>query len=257
MAELGELVGTDKQEDITSEEMVGLAGFVRGKYKESEDSRLADEQRWLKAYKNYRGTSEDSEDYRKSERSKVTVKITKVKVLAAFGQLVDILFSQGKVPISVESTPMPEGVEEFVHLKTPADDVSQSDPYGYEGDGRELPAGATEATELELGPYEDDMAQANLAEGPSKMGEPQLSPSKEAARKMEKLIHDQLLDASAVSELRKGIFEQCLLGTGIVKGPFNHTKTIHKWSSDDEGRFYDPEEKVVPVKSCILLGFIS
>ena len=128
MAELGELVGTDKQEDITNEEMVGLAGFVRGKYKESEDSRLADEQRWLKAYKNYRGTSEDSEDYRKSERSKVTVKITKVKVLAAFGQLVDILFSQGKVPISVESTPMPEGVEEFVHLEPPIDQLSISDP---------------------------------------------------------------------------------------------------------------------------------
>ena len=247
MAELGELVGTDKQEDISNEDMVGLAGFIRGKYKQSEDGRLADEQRWLRAYKNYRGTSEDSEDYRKSERSKVTVKITKVKVLAAFGQLVDILFSNGKVPISVESTPMPEGVEEFVHLETPADQLKeQSDPYGFEGDGRELPAGATEATELELGPYEDDMSQANLAAGPSKTGEPQISPSKEAARKMEKLIHDQLLDASAVSELRKGIFEQCLLGTGIVKGPFNHTKTIHKWSSDDGGRFYDPEDKVVP-----------
>ena len=247
MADLGELVGTDEQEDITKEEMTGLSAYIRGKYRESEDGRLSDEQRWLKAYKNYRGTSEDSEDYRKSERSKVTVKITKVKVLAAFGQLVDILFSQGKVPISVESTPMPEGVEEFVHLETPLDQqIEQSDPYGYEGDGRELPPGATEATELELGPYEDDMAQANLAAGPSNMGEPQLSPAKEAARKMEKLIHDQLLDASAVSELRKGLFEQCLLGTGIVKGPFNHTKTIHKWSSDDGGRFYDPEEKVVP-----------
>ena len=246
MADLGELVGTDEQEDITNKDMVGLAGYIRGKYRESEDGRLSDEQRWLKAYKNYRGTSEDSEDYRKSERSKVTVKITKVKVLAAFGQLVDILFSQGKVPISVEPTPMPEGVEEFVHLETPIDQLSQSDPYGFEGDGRELPAGATEATELELGPYADDMAQANLAAGPSNMGEPQLSPAKEAARKMEKLIHDQLLDASAVSELRKGLFEQCLLGTGVVKGPFNHTKTIHKWSSDDEGRFYDPEEKVVP-----------
>ena len=247
MADLGELVGTDEQEDITQESMSGLAGYIKGKYKESEDGRLSDEQRWLKAYKNYRGTSEDSEDYRKSERSKVTVKITKVKVLAAFGQLVDILFSQGKVPISVESTPMPEGVEEFVHLETPLDQqLEQSDPYGYEGDGRELPAGATEATELELGPYEDDMAQANLAAGPSNMGEPQLSPAKEAARKMEKLIHDQLLDASAVSELRKGLFEQCLLGTGIIKGPFNHTKTIHKWSSDENGRYYDPEEKVVP-----------
>ena len=170
MADLGELVGTDEQEDITQEEMTGLAGYIKGKYRESEDGRLSDEQRWLKAYKNYRGTSEDSEDYRKSERSKVTVKITKVKVLAAFGQLVDILFSQGKVPISVESTPMPEGVEEFVHLKTPIDQLTEeTDPYGFEGDGRELPPGATEATELELGPYEDDMAKANLVAGPSNM----------------------------------------------------------------------------------------
>ena len=252
MADLGELVGTDEQEDITQQEMTGLSGYIRGKYRESEDGRLSDEQRWLKAYKNYRGTSEDSEDYRKSERSKVTVKITKVKVLAAFGQLVDILFSQGKVPISVESTPMPEGVEEFVHLKTPIDQLTEeTDPYGFEGDGRELPPGALKATDveedkLELGPYEDDMDEASLAAGPSNMGEPQLSPAKEAARKMEKLIHDQLLDASAVSELRKGIFEQCLLGTGIVKGPFNHTKTIHRWSTDNGDRFYDPEEKVVP-----------
>ena len=58
----------------------------------------------------------------------------------------------------------------------------------------------------------------------------ELNPAQRAARRMEKLIHDQLLDASAVSELRKGIFEQCLLGTGIVKGPFNHTKTIHKFN---------------------------
>ena len=128
MAEIGELIGTGEQKDISDEEMVGLSGYVRSKYQEAEDGRLADEQRWLRAYKNYRGTSEDSEDYRKSERSKVTVKITKVKVLAAFGQLVDILFANGKVPIAVEPTPMPEGIEEYVHLETPLD--QQADAYG-------------------------------------------------------------------------------------------------------------------------------
>ena len=260
MAEIGELIGTGEQKDISDEEMIGLSGYVRSKYQEAEDGRLADEQRWLRAYKNYRGTSEDSEDYRKSERSKVTVKITKVKVLAAFGQLVDILFANGKVPIAVEPTPMPEGIEEYVHLETPLDQQQATDPYGFEGDGRELPAGALQASEpeeeeqqeLELGPYAKDMANANLAAGPSNMGEPQLAPAKEAARKMEKLIHDQLLDASAVSELRKGIFEQCLLGTGIVKGPFNHSKVIHKWSKDDDGtRYYDPQDKLVPRLSAV------
>ena len=46
---------------------------------------------------------------------------------------------------------------------------------------------------------------------------------------MEKQIHDQLLDTSAVNVLRSSIFESALLGTGIVKGPFNHYKRIHKW----------------------------
>ena len=57
------------------------------------------------------------------------------------------MFANGKVPIAVESTPMPEGIEEFVHLETPVD--KQADPYGFEGDGREFPAGDLEANETE------------------------------------------------------------------------------------------------------------
>ena len=63
---------------------------------------------------------------------------------------------------------------------------------------------------------------------------------------MEKQIHDQLLDTSAVNVLRSSIFESALLGTGIVKGPFNHYKRIHKWEKGPEGRTYSPYEKVVP-----------
>jgi hypothetical protein len=63
---------------------------------------------------------------------------------------------------------------------------------------------------------------------------------------MEKQIHDQLLDTSAVNVLRSAIFESSLLGTGIVKGPFNHYKRIHKWERGEEGRVYMPYEKTVP-----------
>ena len=78
------------------------------------------------------------------------------------------------------------------------------------------------------------------------MGEPQISPARKAALNMEKKIHDQLLDTSAVNVLRSSIFESALLGTGIVKGPFNHYKRVHKWKRDEEGRRYSPYEKVVP-----------
>ena len=39
---------------------------------------------------------------------------------------------------------------------------------------------------------------------------------------MEKVIHDQLLDTNATTVFRNAIFESAMLGTGIIKGPFNH-----------------------------------
>jgi hypothetical protein len=63
---------------------------------------------------------------------------------------------------------------------------------------------------------------------------------------MEKLIHDQLLDTNAVNVLRHAIFESVLLGTGIVKGPFNYAKTVHRWDTIDGEKMYAPYNKEVP-----------
>ncbi|MEK9699307.1 MAG: hypothetical protein VW270_26250, partial [Candidatus Poseidoniales archaeon] len=88
---------------------------------------------------------------------------------------------------------------------------------------------------------------APIVEGPALMGEAQISPAQKAALNMEKQIHDQLLDTSAVNVFRSAIFESALLGTGIVKGPFNFYKRVHRWEKDEEGeRSYNPYEKVVP-----------
>ena len=229
-----------------SEQMPGLAGLIRSKFEDAENGRYAHEQRWLQAYKNFRGIYDSTTQYRDSERSKVFIKITKTKVLAAYGQIVDILFANKKFPIVVESTPMPEGIEEFAHMRTPLDEAQpqQLDPYGFPGDGRDLAPGGREAHYL--GSYGQEFGDM-LVPGKAKMGEPQLEPAAEMARQMEKCIHDQLLDTNAVNVLRKAIFESALLGTGIVKGPFNFYKRVHKWGRNDEGeREYMPFEKIVP-----------
>jgi len=233
-----------------SEQMPGLAGHIRSKFEDSENGRFAYEQRWIQAYKNFRGIYDSTTQYRDSEKSKVFIKITKTKVLAAYGQIVDILFANKKFPLVVESTPMPEGIEEFAHMKTPADDLQseQADPYGFEGDGREVPPGGLAASEPahKLGSYGKDFGESILP-GKAKVGEPQFEPAKEMARKMEKCIHDQLLDTNAINVMRKAIFESCLLGTGVVKGPFNFYKRVHNWVKDEEGnRVYEPFEKTVP-----------
>ena len=105
--------------ELDAEELPGLAGVIQQRFIEAEEGRYAEEARWLKAYKNYRGISDTSTAYSASEKSKVFIKITKVKVLAAFGQIVDILFSNNKFPITVSSSPIPEGVAEFAHIPSP------------------------------------------------------------------------------------------------------------------------------------------
>ena len=93
--------GTDKSASLKDEEneIYGLGALVEEKFKVSEDARLFDEKRWLRAYRNYRGIYGPDLAFRENEKSKVFVKITKTKVLAAYGQITEVLFSQGKFPI--------------------------------------------------------------------------------------------------------------------------------------------------------------
>jgi len=131
-------------------------------------------------------------------------------------------------------------------MKTPLDEAT--DPYGFEGDGRQIPPGGMFAREPhKLGTYGEEFPDM-LAAGPAKLGEPQLKPAQKMAMKMEKCIHDQLTDSNAVNVFRKAIFESALLGTGIVKGPLNFYKRVHNWEMDaDSGqKVYSPYEKVMP-----------
>jgi hypothetical protein len=125
-----------------------FVGYVREKFQQAETSRLHDEKRWLNAYRNYRGLYGPEMAFRDSEKSKVFVKVTKTKVLAAFGQIIEVLFSSGKFPIGVTPTSMPEGAPEYAYLdpkkKEQDPQGNQPDsPYGFPGDGNGIPAGAT------------------------------------------------------------------------------------------------------------------
>ena len=68
----------------------------------------------------------------------------------------------------------------------------ETSPYGFEGDGREISPGAT-ADEIFNG-LKEKYAKGGFEEGPAPdlKTMPQIGPAEEAARNMEKLIHDQL-----------------------------------------------------------------
>ena len=244
-------LGDSEDSTFTDASVNTIIGFVTDKFKRAEDYRYQDEQRWIRAYRNYRGLYGPDVQFTEAEKSRVFIKVTKTKTLAAYGQIVDVLFANNKFPLSIEPTELPEGVVDDVHFDPlEPEGIRQPEketPYGFNGDGRDLPAGATQKSLLEkLGPLQNKLEpiEDKLKEGTGKTPTAiEFNPAMVAAKKMQKKIHDQLEESGANKNLRSSAFEMALFGTGIMKGPFAVDKEYPNWN--DEGE-YDPVFKTVP-----------
>ena len=253
----------DLPEDVRNR----FVGLVEDRYASAEQARNFDETRWLTAYHNFRGIYNKNVRFRASEKSKVFVKVTKTKVLAAFGQLVDVIFGTGEFPIGVRETQLPEGIAKYTHLEQGQTGIETSAPeyeapvveapepispydVGYAGDGRDEPFKAGQTLTATKDVLAEAIEEANIEFSEGASPNPQAlerSPAKEAARNMQRLIHDQIEESGGSSELRNALLESALFGTGIVKGPFNYNKTLSRWTVGEDGeRVYDPINVRVP-----------
>jgi len=261
-----------KEEEVIS----NLVAQINSRFQQCETTREDDEDRWLQAFHNYRGRYFKNVAFRDHEKSRVFVKVTKTKVLAAYGQLIDVLFGANKFPLTIQETRVPEGIDEYAHLnplkeqmgmnqnEEPTPGIEGNMDYtpgeqpmpglngglGFPGDGNDLAPGATFGSlnnDANLGSLEKEYEEADLTSGPAPSPEmPQIKPAQIAARRLEKLILDQIEESNGSVELRSAIFEACLLGTGIIKGPFTYNKTLHKYTDTGNGREYAPETVKVP-----------
>jgi hypothetical protein len=247
------IAGLDDTDDSTLMDTAEskIIPFVMEKYQKAEDYRKQDELRWLRAYRNYRGLYSSDVQFTEAEKSRVFIKVTKTKTLAAYGQIVDVLFANNAFPITIDPTELPDGVVEDAHFdpklpKEIADRDTSVSPYGFREDGRKLPAGATaRSLQEKLGPLTKELEGLdNLKEGVGKTPTAiTFSPAMVAAKKMQKKIHDQLEESSANKHLRSTAFEMALFGTGVMKGPFAVDKEYPNW--EDDGT-YNPTIKTVP-----------
>ena len=258
MFETDDVVAAEDALDSIFKEKHSVIDFVKDRYKRSEDSRFADEQRWLKAYRNYRGLYGSDVQFTDSEKSRVFVKVTKTKTLAAYGQIVDVLFGNNKFPLSVNPSVLPDGVAESVHINiNPAADQAQAPlsaamgakpprPYLIDGDTPLEPGETLADLQTRLGSLEDKLEPVTekIIEGDGTTSTSvTFHPAMVAAKKMEKKIHDQLQESGATTHLRSMAFEMALLGTGAMKGAFAVDKEYPNWNEDGE---YDPIVKTVP-----------
>lgn len=212
-----------------------LYNFVMEQFNTAKTSRFTDEKRWITAYKNYRGIYGPDVQFTKTEQSKVFVKVTKTKVLAAYQQISDVLFAGNKFPISVEPTVVPEGIEDAVHF-------SVQEPEGMP----QLKPGETFRELMErVGPLKEKLepVKDKLKKGEgTKPGDITYHPSLVAAKQMEKEIHDKLSESHANKHLRVTAFEGALFGSGVIKGPIAFNREYPKWTENG----YEPVVKKVP-----------
>ena len=226
----------------------GLISFIQERYTRSEEARRTDETRWLKAYRNYRGLYGPDVQFLSTEKSRVFVKVTKTKVLAAYGQIIDVLFSNNKFPLSIDPSVLPEGVVDSVHFDPKGAPAAPSIPFGDEGAASIGNDFDLDKLEDMLGALKNDLKDVpGLKEGPGVTPTSiTFYPAMVAAKKMEKKIHDQLDESGASKHLRLSGFEMALFGTGVMKGPFAVNKEYPNWTEDGT---YKPTIKTVPEAS--------
>jgi len=257
----------DGQEIIDNEfKISNLLGTIRATVDQAKHNRTRMEGQWFDNTQAFKGI--DTSKFRNTEENDVFLRTTAVKTRSAFAQITEALLSDGRFPLQVTSTEIPFGVSEFAHLSseqapmaaaTEGLEAEAAAPagVGFAGDGQDLAPGATFANVEQgnafLGGLENELTREDgtspLVEGPERQGEPQISPAKITSRNMDKLIQDQLTAAKAKNSLRKSIFECCLLGTGAIKGPFNVTRQVPKWTTNAQTgeRTFNPVEVTTPM----------
>ena len=231
-----------------------IIAFIKERFSRSEEGRRSDETRWLRAYRNYRGLYGPDVQFTETEKSRVFIKVTKTKTLAAYGQIVDVLLSNDRFPISIDPSVLPDGVVDSVHFdpKEPPSTEKQkmNIPFGEDGSAGITAGFSLDTLEEMLGAMKDDLKDLpNLKKGPGVTPTSlTFNPALVAAKKMEKKIHDQLDESNASKHLRSVAFEMALFGTGVMKGPFGTNKEYPNWNEDGK---YNPLIKTVPELSSV------
>lgn len=248
----------DSTKDDSTDKPAGrIVQLVESRFRRASDARQGEERRWLQAYRNYRGLYGPDVQFTDTEKSRVFIKVTKTKVLAAYGQITEVLFGNNRFPIAINPTTLPEGIVESIYIETGpqtspmAQQAAQGAPAAPEAMPKLLPGETLTDFRERLGGMKKELAPVadKIKEGPG--GAPNqvpMYPAMVSAKKMEKKIHDQLEESDAKKQLRSTAFESALFGTGIMKGPFAVDKEYPNWS--DEGD-YNPTMKLVPSTSSV------
>lgn len=227
-----------------------LIAYISQRFQRSLMYRRPYEQLWLQSHRNYRGLYGPDVAFTSTEKSRIFIRVTKTKVNAAYGQLMDVLFANNEFPISIEPERLPEGVVDTKSIETnPQANQLYSDAQQGQDNSQQQP-GANQNPQPGQSPQPQPPAHAGFRGDGTRPGEPEVSeigyhafigslrqnetehdgapqtptavevdPALLSAKKMQKKIQDQLRESNGDKHLRHASFECVNLGTGCIKGP--------------------------------------
>lgn len=242
-----------------------IQALINSRYENARYARKPVEQTWLENMLQWRGefSPDEADSIRRAKQrnvyaAEVFIKITKTKVTAALGQILDLILDNDEIPIRIEpAAHQDDDSLPNVGFIAP-EDYPELDPYGYVGDGKQVTQGATTRSMWgsaydRLQKFMADKKLVREAGNPDPSKNPTVTPAADAADKMEKIILSQLDEGGFKREVRSAAWEMCVLGTGILKGPMTYKTVEHVWEKGDPdpdtGKCkinYVPKTKLMP-----------
>lgn len=191
-----------------------LGTRLMGEFAQAEWERRQTEERWLKDLRQYKGQYDpDVIALIGPHRSKAFVRKTRVKIKTTDSRVADLLFPAGSEKNwSIDTTPVPSvSKEQRQQVSQQLQQMAQ---------GQQVPPDAVDKAVLEI--------------------------ARESAKKMSKVIEDQLVEARYKEVSIKTIHSGHLYGTGVMKGPLVERKVRTRFEQQGANWVARSETYVVP-----------
>lgn len=182
-------------------ELQALGATLIGEFNQAVLDRRSTEERWLKDLRQYKGRYDPDTEAKLANRSKAFVRKTRVKVKTTDSRVADMLFpAGGEKNWDIQPTPEPtiseQQKQEVIQTLSQQRALAAQQMAAQGGQPQQAP------------PIQESEIRAAV-----------LEVAKEAAKRMAKVIEDQLVEANYKKACLKAIHSGHLYGTGIIKGP--------------------------------------
>lgn len=219
-----DLVFEDRQPpESQDEQLQTLGNELMEEFRRAESDRMLTEQRWLKDLRQYRGQYDpDVISKIGAARSRAFVRKTRVKVKTTDSRVADLLFPTGtNKNWEIDSTPKPSldpeqkaAIEQALREQMVQQAMAQAQQAAAEAEqAGQDPAQVMAAAEQQIAMLQQQPIPPEAIEAAAQQE------AKERAKKMSKVIEDQLVESRYKPTALKVIHSGHLYGIGILKGP--------------------------------------